>query len=517
MSSDDDVATKGPIKSKNELEVSQRHLIVEGSPPVLPVNATLEPHHQTHSVGAISSIVDNRVIVEGVAEHNPLNEGSILWVTETRSPLGTVDEIFGPVKNPYYIVRYNSEEEIPAGICEGTAISFASEFAGHILNDPSLYKKGYDASGENDEEVDEEVEFSDDEREAEYRRSLRQTKRGTDGSRQRNSEPFDKKKAQFDKRRIQDRGSGYMNSWKEERLPVPGESSSPRGPMQHRSRPQRPFIRGQSQRSPHRPSQAPTSPHPPCVPVHSQSSNQVQGQMQAPPPLQPFAHGQPLQVPTLPPYVMGQLQMPMLAAPCNPGPPAHAGAVNVPHAYFQGPHSVPGIPYGGQSGGPLGQNFFMQQPNPFWPLGAPSQQFITAFPGMLPANGMQGQQIQGHPYPQNQNQAFPGFANGPTFQFAFSPNQGLPPGMPWQGCGPPYPSAAMLSAEPAPRDGVSQTVPPGPIGGGEQGPASLSNGNQTAGAPPMKFNMGRHLGRGKRPFSRGGGGSGGRGRGRGGG
>lgn len=452
-------------------------------------------------------IVGNRVIVEGVAEHNPLSEGSVLWVAETRSPLGRVDEIFGPVKNPYYIVRYNSEEEIPAGICEGTAVSFASEFAGHILNEPSLYKKGYDASGENDEEVDEEVEFSDDEREAEYRRSLRQAKRGTDGSGQRNSEPFDRKKAQFDRRRAQGRGGGYMNSRKEEPPPVPGGSSSPGGQVQHRPRPQRPFLRGQSQRSPHPPSHAPTAPRPPCAPVHLQPPSQVQGQIQAPP-LQPFAQAQPLQVPSLPPYVMGQLQMPMLAAPGNPGPP-QAGAVNVSHAYFQGPHSVPGIPYGGQSGSPLGPNFFMQQPNPFWPHGAPSQQFIAAFPGMLPANGMQG-----HPYPQTQNQAFQGFANGAPFQFHFSANQGLPPGMPWPGCGPPYPPPAMPGSEPAPRDGMPQAAPTGPIGGGEQGPAGLSEGNQTAaGGPPMKFNTGRPLGRGRRPFSRGGG----RGRGRGGG
>jgi hypothetical protein len=34
-----------------------------------------------------------RVIVEGSVQHNPLNEGSILWVTESRTSLGIVDEI----------------------------------------------------------------------------------------------------------------------------------------------------------------------------------------------------------------------------------------------------------------------------------------------------------------------------------------------------------------------------------------------------------------------------------------
>ncbi|KAH7576877.1 hypothetical protein JRO89_XS01G0169300 [Xanthoceras sorbifolium] len=159
----------GPIKSKNELQVL---------PPVPEVNIALQPHHQMLPVGVVLSVLGAQVIVEGVEKHNPLNEGSILWITESRSPLGLIDEIFGPVKNPYYVVRYNSDGEVPAGIHVGTSISFVQEFADHVLNDKNLYKKGYDASGENDEEVYEEAEFSDDEKEAEYKRKLKMEKRG---------------------------------------------------------------------------------------------------------------------------------------------------------------------------------------------------------------------------------------------------------------------------------------------------------------------------------------------------
>ncbi|KAL9268846.1 H/ACA ribonucleoprotein complex non-core subunit NAF1-like protein [Drosera capensis] len=158
---------KGPIRSKNE----SKEL-----PPVPPVNVSLMPFHQMLPVGVVSSIIGAQVIVEGKEKHNPLGEGSILWITETRWPLGVIDEIFGPVKNPYYIVRYNSESEVPSGIREGTPISFVQEFAGHVLNNNNLYEKGYDASGENDEEACE-AEFSDDEKEAEYRRMLKMTKR----------------------------------------------------------------------------------------------------------------------------------------------------------------------------------------------------------------------------------------------------------------------------------------------------------------------------------------------------
>ncbi|CAL9093794.1 unnamed protein product [Musa textilis] len=161
---------RGPIKSKNELEVL---------PSVPQVEITLKPHHQTIPMGVISSVLGNRVIVEGSVNHNPLNEGSILWITETRTLLGIIDEIFGPVKKPYYVVRYNSENDVPTGITDGTAVSFVIEFANYVL-DKNICNKGYDASGENDEEITNEVEFSDDEKEVEYRRSMRQAKRGPD-------------------------------------------------------------------------------------------------------------------------------------------------------------------------------------------------------------------------------------------------------------------------------------------------------------------------------------------------
>ncbi|MED6125422.1 hypothetical protein PIB30_068382 [Stylosanthes scabra] len=164
-----DVAGGGPIKSKNELE---------DLPPVPPVNATLEPSHQMRPVGVVMSKLGAKVIVEGIEKHDPLSEGSILWVTESRKPLGLIDEIFGPVKNPYYVVRYNSENEVPSEVQGGTLISFVLEFANYVLNNKDLYKKGYDASGANDEELSDEVEFSDDEKEAEYRRMQRMAKRG---------------------------------------------------------------------------------------------------------------------------------------------------------------------------------------------------------------------------------------------------------------------------------------------------------------------------------------------------
>lgn len=156
-------------------------------------------------------IVGAQVIVEGVEKHNPLNEGSILWITESRSPLGLVDEIFGPVKNPYYIVRYNSDSEVPHGIQEGTLISFVPEFVNHILNNNNLYKKGYDASGENDEELSDELEFSDDEKEAEYKRMKKQM-----AKRETNDQNLGNRKG--DRKKFKNKGGG---KWRNDNQPSP--------------------------------------------------------------------------------------------------------------------------------------------------------------------------------------------------------------------------------------------------------------------------------------------------------
>ncbi|XP_068644464.1 uncharacterized protein [Aristolochia californica] len=207
---EEEAVMQGPIKSKNEVEIL---------PHVPAITVALEPHHQTLPVGVILSIVGAKVIVEGLKKHNPLNEGSILWITETRLPLGLVDEIFGPVKNPYYVVRYNFEEDVPTGIHEGTPISFVVDFADHVLNDKNLYRKGYDASGENDEEMSDEAEFSDDEKEAEYKRMKRTAKRGKADKKHGNQETKDHKKAQI-KNELRKDFQPAKNEWRKDFQPA---------------------------------------------------------------------------------------------------------------------------------------------------------------------------------------------------------------------------------------------------------------------------------------------------------
>ncbi|EAY98605.1 hypothetical protein OsI_20524 [Oryza sativa Indica Group] len=222
---DDEEAPKGPIKSKHEVEVL---------PPVPKIDVQLEPHHQTLPVGTISA-------------------------------------------NPYYLVRYNSAEEVPADISAGTAVSFVAEFADHILNMKELYAKGYDGSGENDEDQTD-PEFSDDEKEAEYKRSLRLAKRQTDRQ-------HEGKKTSGDKKRAQPRGSGFRKDMppRSHDGPAPGRQSQP-----HFHRPDKaPVVDAirplGSQDGPmSAPTKLPPGPVHPVMPAANQLTNQMGGRFMNP-------------------------------------------------------------------------------------------------------------------------------------------------------------------------------------------------------------------------------------------
>ncbi|KAH0652062.1 hypothetical protein KY284_031974 [Solanum tuberosum] len=466
---DEDTGVKGPIRSKNEVQVL---------PPVPEVTATLQPHHQMQPVGVVTSTIGAQVVVEGVEKHSPLCDGSILWITENRSPLGIVDEIFGPVKNPYYIVRYNSDNEVPPGIHPGTLISFVPEFSSHILNDNSLYKKGYDASGENDEEASED-EFSDDEKEAEHRRMLKMKKRGITND----QKPGNKKK---DKRNLKNRSQ----NWKHDQgvaTDVQHENGKPSVDQSPR------FI--------------PAAAAPVVQGIHQSATRQGHGQSIRPPSVPSFPHmqnspglaspstgvwpnGFPYQQPqnmgfpnTLPnmgmswpqqghPQQMFQMPLPN-ALPfeqqINPTLP--------PSFIFPG-----GLPnFGaGPSFGPwpaFGQNVFNQSP---MAMGLPGQ--FTPAPmnlgGQVPANGPQsGQNNNSQP-----NAVVPGYLNGsPNFNQGQSPS---PMGLP------------------------GQFTPPMNLGGQvpENGPKSGQNNINVS----PNFNRGAHSGGGRRGNHRGGGRFGGR-------
>ncbi|XP_024386538.1 uncharacterized protein [Physcomitrium patens] len=164
--SDEEDDSSEPPRTANE---------VTDLPPVSEIDAVLEPNQVPREVGVVSSIMDKQVIVEAVEHEMVLNEGSILWLSEQRKPLGIVDEVFGPVKKPYYVIRYNKAADVPDKASRGVTVGFVQEFANFVLKDDTeLRKKGYDASGQHDEELSDDEEFSDDEKEEEAKRMKKQ-------------------------------------------------------------------------------------------------------------------------------------------------------------------------------------------------------------------------------------------------------------------------------------------------------------------------------------------------------
>ncbi|KAI9921682.1 hypothetical protein PsorP6_000344 [Peronosclerospora sorghi] len=131
-----------------------------------------------------------------------LDEGSVLCL-EDRTVIGCVDEIFGPVLMPMYLVRFKTADKMPMKAAVNAAVYNATEHTTYIIPD-KIKDKGSDASNLFDEEEDE-PEFSDDEAEAVAKRSKRRrNQRDAQGARNGNTGAI----SSFDRRRCHGRQKG---------------------------------------------------------------------------------------------------------------------------------------------------------------------------------------------------------------------------------------------------------------------------------------------------------------------
>ncbi|KAM3446558.1 hypothetical protein MY3296_009547 [Beauveria thailandica] len=132
------------------------------------------------ALGAIEHIVDTTALVAGVTpgEYQVLDSGSVLCTT-SRVVVGAVAETIGKVTRPMYTVRFNSADEIAElGLAVGTDLYYTPAHATFVFTAPLKAVKGSDASNLYDEEAaPDEVEFSDDEKEAEHKRAAKQKKK----------------------------------------------------------------------------------------------------------------------------------------------------------------------------------------------------------------------------------------------------------------------------------------------------------------------------------------------------
>lgn len=157
----------GVIRSANE--------VVED---VLPIpEVTITPEMKVVLLGRIQTVIDNAVLIEAntSGEYQVLESGSLLC-SENREVIGVVAETLGRVENPLYTVMYSSAEEVQKrGIVKDMTIFYVESQSTFVFTQPLKGLKGSDASNFHDEEVaEDEIEFSDDEAEAEYKKRLKQ-------------------------------------------------------------------------------------------------------------------------------------------------------------------------------------------------------------------------------------------------------------------------------------------------------------------------------------------------------
>ena len=141
----------------------------------------LEDDAYMQIIGHVMSVVGFMVIIKSANEAMALDAETVLF-HEDKTAFGQVFEVFGPVKDPFYIVRFNNESEVKSkGVKVGMPVYCClSDFdmTKVVFQTDLDQMKGSDASWRNDHEPPEgALAYSDDEQEREARRSLALKKR----------------------------------------------------------------------------------------------------------------------------------------------------------------------------------------------------------------------------------------------------------------------------------------------------------------------------------------------------
>ncbi|KAI9710856.1 MAG: hypothetical protein M1812_007308 [Candelaria pacifica] len=180
--SDDEGAGKGGKAGGGQLRTKNEKPDEKVQKPKVNVTAEMK----VEELGAVESLVENLVVIgaKTSGEYKVLETGSVLCL-EDRTVIGVVAETLGRVHQPLYSVRFSNAAEIAeAGIGKGTRIYYIEEHSTFVFTEPLKAIKGSDASNLHDEEVaEDEMEFSDDEAEAEYKKRVKQERQAKRDSR----------------------------------------------------------------------------------------------------------------------------------------------------------------------------------------------------------------------------------------------------------------------------------------------------------------------------------------------
>ncbi|XP_056443008.1 H/ACA ribonucleoprotein complex non-core subunit NAF1 isoform X2 [Gadus chalcogrammus] len=168
---DEGFSQQAQIKTRDEV-------LLEELPAVEELCVSLPESAEIQPIGTVTSVIQQLMIVQSLKGTPPLTEDSIIF-TSDRLAVGKVFEVFGPVTTPYYVLRFNSEEEIVTkGLVVGCTVFYTpehKEYTGYVLTKHLQNLKGSDASWKNDQEPPpESLDYSDDEEEQDAKKKKRQ-------------------------------------------------------------------------------------------------------------------------------------------------------------------------------------------------------------------------------------------------------------------------------------------------------------------------------------------------------
>ncbi|GAA5847426.1 hypothetical protein JCM5353_006435 [Sporobolomyces roseus] len=146
----------------------------------LPEVMKIEEGAEIAKFGKVESVIETVVVVKAdtAGDWRVLDEGTVVcW--EDRTVIGTIFETFGSVQQPFYSLRFppNSAPD-PTVFTLQKPVFYAPSHAQFVFTRDLRSLKGSDASNVWDEEVAAaEIEFSDDEEEAEYKKRMKAERR----------------------------------------------------------------------------------------------------------------------------------------------------------------------------------------------------------------------------------------------------------------------------------------------------------------------------------------------------
>ncbi|GAA5976584.1 hypothetical protein JCM10908_005555 [Rhodotorula pacifica] len=174
---DDDDDEMGIASSKTAPKTEHEIAEPEIAPPSV---QKLDEAVELAKFGKVESVIENVVVIRAdtSGDWRVLDEGTVVcW--EDRTVIGNIFETFGSVQQPFYSIRFPANAPPDPSVFNlGRPAFYAPNLASFVFTRDLRAMKGSDASNIWDEEVAaHEMEFSDDEEEAEYRRRLKADRR----------------------------------------------------------------------------------------------------------------------------------------------------------------------------------------------------------------------------------------------------------------------------------------------------------------------------------------------------